>query len=109
MDLQRLRELAGIGGNMNNPSQEVDSETPGAMEDPMGGPGSAGFSDVGDEGEGMEPSPMCMKIRDIAQRGLDEDPAAALQEIIDLVDSGGEGEPEEGPEAEMGPEEDMAY
>ena len=53
MNLQRLRELAGVSSNMNNPSQEPYTEIPSAAEDPTGSAaGTSGYDELGDAGEG---------------------------------------------------------
>lgn len=81
MDKKRLLELAGVSSNMSNPSQEPDSEIPGS-EDPTGAPGSAGYEDTGGDDK---PNSICYQIKDIAERGLEEDPQAALEEILSLI------------------------
>ena len=95
MNLQRLRELAGITEAM-----DMDAEMGGnEME--------AGADEMGAEGEDEmgEQDPM-EQVREIAQRGAAaEDPEEAkqcCQEILQLVAGG---EEEMGPEEEMGAEE----
>lgn len=84
MNKQRLLELAGIGSNMNNPSQEPYSEIPAASEDPTGAPGTEGFDELGDSGEmsAME------RIREEAQRGADnpEEAQKCCETILMLIE-----------------------
>jgi len=92
MNRQRLLELAGIGANMNNPSQEPYSEVPTTAEDPTGGPGTAGYAEIGDAG--CEENPLD-KIKELVEKGA-EDPDAAMaacREIMHLL-SGIEGDEE---------------
>ena len=99
MKRQRLLELAGViavGSNMNNPSQEPYTEVPSA-EDRTGGPGSAGYDVVGDEGE----TDTLTRIEEEARKGVENpDDAARCCEVIlgllDTDDDEGEGEMEVG-------------
>ena len=100
MNKQRLMELAGISSNMNNPSQEPNSEIPGS-EDPTGAPGVNGQDELGDNGE----QSLLDKIREIASRGAEQGDEGC-QEILALLDSEegndeGRGEEELEPNSEV--------
>jgi len=84
MNKQRLLELAGLGSNMSNPSQEPYSEIPSAAENPIGAGGSAGYDEVGDVDDSEDPM---LKIKGLAEKGMEnpEEAVASCQEILDLL------------------------
>ena len=78
MDLQRLRELAGIPSNMSNPSFEPETDVPENEPEDM----DAGEPEGGDEG-------IIEEIRAAAERGANdpEEAQSACQEILDMINS----------------------